>query len=52
MDVEKRGDRVGMIVNNEKIYELTYEMRNNLNSLQGLIDKLSEKETEKSEKDE
>ena len=52
MDVGKRGDWVSMIVNNEKIYELTYEMRNNLNSLQGLIDKLSEKETEKSEKDE
>ena len=38
MDVGKRGDWVSMIVNNEKIYELTYEMRNNLNSLQGLID--------------
>lgn len=52
MDVEKRGDWVSMLVNSEKIFELTYDMRNNLHSLRGLIDKLDEKDTEKAEKKE
>lgn len=40
-----------MLVNNEKIFKLTYDMRNNLNSLRGLIDKLDKKDTEKVEKE-
>lgn len=52
MDVEKRGDWVSMLVNSEKIFELTYDMRNNLHSLRGLIDKLDEKDTKKAEKKE
>lgn len=40
-----------MLENNEKIFKLTYDMRNNLNSLRGLIDKLDKHDTEKVEKE-
>lgn len=39
-----------MPVNNEKLFRLTYDMRNNLNSLHGLIDKMDKFSTEKEEK--